>query len=95
MACSLAEAEFRERRGGILRKVRDAVEEAKEVEGGYAYRFRPDKNFIVELAGMVNLESQCCPFLRFRMTVEPGGGPIWLEMTGPQGTRDFLASIFD
>jgi hypothetical protein len=21
----------------------------------------------------------------------PGGGPIWLELTGPPGTRDFLA----
>ena len=25
------------------------------------------------------------------ITVDPGGGPIWLELTGPPGTRDFLA----
>jgi hypothetical protein len=37
------------------------------------------------------LESQCCPFLRFQLTVELGGGPVWLELTGPPGTRDFLA----
>lgn len=35
--------------------------------------------------------SQCCPFLRFQLTVEPGRGPIWLELTGPAGTREFVA----
>jgi hypothetical protein len=27
------------------------------------------------------------------VTVEPGGGPIWLEITGPQGTAAFLESL--
>jgi len=39
----------------------------------------------------IGAESQCCPFLRFRLTLEPGGGPLWLELTGPPGTREFLA----
>ena len=28
---------------------------------------------------------------RGQLTVEPGGSPIWLELTGPPGTREFLA----
>ncbi len=43
------------------------------------------------LGEFIQLERQCCPFLRFQLTVEPGGGPIWLELTGPPGTREFLA----
>ncbi|MBA3355700.1 MAG: hypothetical protein H0U18_07115 [Pyrinomonadaceae bacterium] len=44
---------------------------------------------------LVELEHQCCPFLKFNITVEPGDGPVWLEMTGPQGTKEFLAEVFN
>ena len=44
------------------------------------------------LATFIDLERRCCAFLRFRLTVEPGEGPIWLELTGPPGTREFLAA---
>jgi hypothetical protein len=44
-----------------------------------------------ETRWLIQLERQCCPFLRFQLTGEPGGGPTWLELTGPAGTREFLA----
>jgi hypothetical protein len=31
----------------------------------------------------------------FNITVEPGDCPVWIEMSGPQGTKDFLASVFN
>jgi hypothetical protein len=43
------------------------------------------------LEEFIQLESECCRFLRFQLTVEPGGGPVWLELIGPPGTREFLA----
>ncbi|MGH9942190.1 MAG: hypothetical protein ACRD9R_07525 [Pyrinomonadaceae bacterium] len=95
IACTLTEPELQERRSSVLRKVRAAVVEVKEIESGYVYRFPSDGNWITELANLVSLERRCCPFLRFNLTVEPGGGPVWLEMTGPQGTKEFLASVFD
>jgi hypothetical protein len=30
-----------------------------------------------------------------RLTVEPGDGPVWLELTGPSGTREFLEAGVD
>ena len=94
VACTLTEVELRERREGVLRKVRGAVAEVKEVADGYAYRLPADGVWLSELAQLVNLERQCCPFLTFRITAEPAGGPLWLEVTGPPGTKDFLASTF-
>jgi hypothetical protein len=38
------------------------------------------------------LERRCCAFLHLRLTVRPGEGGIWLEMTGPPGTPEFLAA---
>jgi hypothetical protein len=93
--CSLTEPELRERRRNVLEKVKGVVEEVSEKENGYAYRFPSDGAWITELANLITLEHQCCPFLRFNLTVESGDGPIWLELTGPEGTKDFLGSIFD
>jgi hypothetical protein len=45
-----------------------------------------------ELARFISKERRCCPFLRFEIVIMPGGGPLWLEMTGPEGTRQFLAA---
>ena len=39
---------------------------------------------------IINLERKCCSFLRFCLTVEPQEGPIWLEMTGPAETENFI-----
>jgi hypothetical protein len=32
------------------------------------------------------------PFLRFELAVTPGDGPVELRLTGPPGTREFLAT---
>jgi hypothetical protein len=48
-----------------------------------------------EITRMVDDERQCCRFLRFTVTVEPDEGPISVDLTGPAGTRDFLAAMFD
>jgi hypothetical protein len=95
VACSLIEPELQERRSSVLQKFRGAVAEVKETEEGYAYRLPSDGAWLVEIATMVDLERQCCPFLRFQIMVEPDGGPIWLAVSGPQGTKDFLGTVFN
>jgi hypothetical protein len=55
---------------------------------GYAFRFAEEQ--LLELARFLENERRCCPFLRFELVVEPPGEEIWLRMTGPSGTREFL-----
>ncbi|HKO63458.1 MAG TPA: hypothetical protein VJV03_20000 [Pyrinomonadaceae bacterium] len=95
VACNLMDSEFQERRRSVLQKVISAVAEVKETENGFSYRFPSDGAWIKELATVVELEHQCCPFLRFSITVEAGDGPIWLEMSGPEGTKEFLTEVFN
>jgi len=94
VACRLTGPELQERRTRLINKVRIAMTEVKELEQGYAYRFPPEEIWIMDLANLITLESQCCPFLQFDLRLEPGQGPIWLELTGPAGTKDFLNSLF-
>jgi hypothetical protein len=95
IACQLTNAELQERRRTVLEKVRSAVVTVKELDDGYAYSFSADGDRLRELANLIDLERQCCPFLQFRLTIEPAGGPLWLEMTGPEGTKSFLTETFD
>jgi hypothetical protein len=92
VACSLTEPELQARRAGVLTEVRLSQQEARWLPDGIALRFAADAERLAMLATFIELERRCCAFLRFKLTVEPGGGPVWLELTGPPGTRDFLAA---
>ena len=62
--------------------------ERVDLADGYAFRFAPDK--LVDLARFIDNERKCCPFMTFSLQIGPQGGPIWLQMTGPEGTREVL-----
>ena len=92
IACTLQEAELQRRRTELLERVFARVQESRPLVDGYAVRFAADDTALAELLQLIRLERQCCAFLRFRLTIEPAGGPIWLELTGPEGTKSYLES---
>ena len=94
VACKLMPAELQERRRNVLPQVLAAVNETVELENGFRYRFTPGDELISELGKLIQLEHKCCPFLTFGLTVEPENGSVVLEMTGPEGTKEFLAEVF-
>jgi hypothetical protein len=92
IACTLLGVEKQQRRSLLLDRVFARVEEKRPLDDGYALRFTADDAFLTELVQLIQLERQCCAFLKFRLTIEPAGGPVWLELTGPAGTKSFLDS---
>jgi hypothetical protein len=50
---------------------------------------------LATIARAVEAERHCCRFLRFGITVEPDGGPVFLELTGPAGTREFIGALLE
>jgi hypothetical protein len=95
VACALSTPELREREQTVLAKIRARVEEVQDLDSGYALRFAPESALLADLATLIDLERQCCPFLRFELQVLPASGPIWLQLTGSEGTRDFLRTVLD
>lgn len=90
VACTLTERELAQRRSGLLAELRRHREEIRWLADGAAFRYSSATAVVDLLTEFVRLESRCCPFLRFRLTVEPAGGPVWLELTGGPGVREFL-----
>jgi len=95
IACSLTAVELAARRDGLLPGLLAKAGEREVVAGGYRWRFDPDDDVLGEAARVIDVERRCCPFLRFLLVVEPAGGPIWVEVTGPDGTREFLSTLTD
>ena len=92
VACSLTGPELTARRVGVLADIRRSHQEVRWLPDGVALRFTLEPGRLATLGTFIDLERQCCAFLRFRLVVEPGEGAVWLELTGPPGTRDFLAA---
>ncbi|HEX9395010.1 MAG TPA: hypothetical protein VF923_10165 [Gemmatimonadales bacterium] len=90
VACSLTTPELRARRAAVLTFVRAHLSERRDLPNGIGLRFPADSSVIARVAELMDAERQCCPFLELRLTVTPDRGPVWLELTGPEGTRDFL-----
>lgn len=68
----------------------ELASEIQELPEGYAFRFAARD--LESVAAFVANERKCCPFLTFELTVHPAEGPVWLRLSGPPGTRDFLAA---
>lgn len=94
IACTLGPAAVKARREDLLGGLVRRAEERVDIANGYRVRFGADAD-LATIANVIDVERQCCRFLSFGITLEPDGGPIWLEFTGPPGTREFLLGMLD
>ena len=90
IACELTPAELQARREGLLPGLLALAHERVAIANGVRWRFAPSAEFLNEAVKVIDAERQCCRFLRFLLVIEEDGGDMWLEVTGPQGTAQFL-----
>jgi hypothetical protein len=83
-------AEQQERQRSLYRRLREDVWEVRELDDGYAFRHSPGREVLLAIAEFVANERLCCPFFDFALTVEHGGGPVWLRMTGKGEAKHVL-----
>ena len=96
IVCDLSaiKAEDRERLLAAVPELFRAVEAVHALPDGYAFRFAAAPGRLLALAEFVEHERQCCPFYHFALEVEPGGGPMWLKLTGGEGVKEFMEAVF-
>ncbi len=66
------------------------VTEVRPLERGYALRFPDDRGILQKLAEFLTFNRVCCAYLRHTLVIEEQLGPIWLEISGPEGTKEAL-----
>jgi hypothetical protein len=85
----------------IVPKLYKSVQEIQELPNGWAWRLSGTSEILMLVAEDLNIERLCCPFVHYKLEIEPNGGPFWLHMTGGEGVKEFLrmgyesASYFD
>jgi hypothetical protein len=94
IACTLNPEALKARRENLLEALLQRSTERTELPDGLRLRFTADAQILAEIARTVDAERLCCRFLTFTLIVSPQGGPITLDLTGPTGTRKFLAAMF-
>jgi hypothetical protein len=94
IACSLTSADLAKRSDAVRRDLFAGALERQELETGYAFRFPGTDTWKAKIEEFVATERQCCSFFRIELTYEPNLGPIWLRLSGPEGTKQFIAATF-
>jgi hypothetical protein len=95
IACTLTPETIRTRRAALLSGLVARAEVRQDLPNGFRARFASASDVLATVLQTVEAERHCCKFLKFQVTVDPDDGPIWLEVTGPDGTADFLAALLD
>ena len=95
IVCRLSPDDFRQARQALLTELLPRADEHHLLDNGCRLRFGSGGGVLGIITKTIERERACCRFLRFHVTVEPDAGPIWLELTGPPGTREFLAHLLE
>lgn len=90
IACKLTTIELQARREGVLAELRAKVLETVETENGYAFRFAGSDETLGQLMVFIQSERQCCDFFTFKLGIQDSASPLWLEISGPIGTKSFI-----
>jgi hypothetical protein len=91
IACDLnaLTIEERDRRQMILGAVARTIVGRVELANGFELSFDAARLELTALGEWIALERRCCPFLHFRLDIEPAGKTA-LALTGGPGVKEFL-----
>lgn len=95
VACTLSETELHERKATTLQDLLERVQKTMDLGAGYGFRFDASDDTLARILTMIRQERKCCRFMQFELKVLPDGGPVWLTITGPDGTKAFLETLFE
>src|SRR5688500_2256034 len=93
IVCTLSPEALEARRDRLLSELLRRSVGHELLPEGLRLRFAPSSETLSSIARAVEAERRCCRFLRFAITVEPDAGPIFLDLTGPRGTREFVTAL--
>lgn len=93
IACTLGPAAFRAQRADTIAGLLERAASRETLPDGLRIRFEARSETLADVARTIELERQCCRFLTFQVTVLAADAGIVVDVTGPPGTGEFLASM--
>lgn len=90
IACKLTSPELQARKAGAVAELKKKILETVETEHGYAFRFSGSDETLGQLMVFIQAERQCCGFFTFKLGIQDPDSPIWLEISGASGVKEFV-----
>jgi hypothetical protein len=84
-----------ERYKEIIEKLNGSRQAIKELQDGYAFRFKAESQLIQDAAEFIVYERLCCPFFNFELVVEQDSDRFWLRLRGQNGIKEFIRYEFN
>ena len=81
----------RERHAAVIARLKAAMLSGRELPDGRRFGIRLEDGGLAVLAEFIERERRCCPFFEFTVRLEPGSAALWLDLTGSEGVREFIA----
>lgn len=96
LACNLKaiSAADRPRYNELMHKLRNSVQDRRELPDGYAFRIDDKSMAVTEVAEWICMERLCCPFLTFQLEVKGTNAFTELSLRGPSGAKAILEAEF-
>ncbi len=79
----------------IIEKLNETRQGLKELNDGYAFRFKAESQMILEAAEFIVYERLCCPFFNLELAVEQDSDRLWLRLRGEEGVKEFIRYEFN
>jgi len=95
IVCTLSPEALSARRQGLLSELLRQAARREPLPDGLRLPFTASSETLSSIARAIDAERHCCRFLRFTLTIEPDGGQFTLDLTGPQGTHEFVAALLE
>ena len=93
IACTLNKNALNQRQDE-LNALRQLVREMRQTPHGFILCFDGSTENLMAIVNVVAQERLCCPCLQFQLIAEKAMGSLWLEVTGPKDTAQFLLTMF-
>jgi hypothetical protein len=93
VVCTLPPETIATRKAQLLPGLFRRAQATEAMPDGYRLRFDASAETWHAVTAAVEAERHCCRFLRFELVVEPDEGPLVLTLSGPPGTREFVAAL--
>jgi hypothetical protein len=96
LSCNLdgIPAQERPRYTELFQSLCHAIREKRELPDGYALLLDPAQFTMDQALEWTKLERECCPFLETQVRWDIENGPVWLDLKGPEGVKDFILDEF-
>ena len=95
LTCKLTTPELQQRKKTVIAELKNQVLEKIETENGFKYKFEGSDKMLDLLGSFIKTERLCCDFFVFALTASGDTTFTWLELSGPEGTKDFIKHEID